>query len=203
MYFKRKVKKKNIGHVLLKHPCTEPSVCLSTLLSACLPACLFVSLHVCLPNCHLLWQRANTRNISLETIYSGQFMFINSVDNSKLLCLTVCLPACLPNCLLVCLSVLPTVQLSLGSGTLNFLSLNFCISPLLLFLEFIFKCNTTIPLCLSPKTLWRWGNHFTESALYCTTTSGIPSARKGTGTQIMAGKIQCDPNRSQQVWSSD
>lgn len=27
---KSEKKKKNIGHVLLKHPCTEPSVCLST-----------------------------------------------------------------------------------------------------------------------------------------------------------------------------
>ena len=48
-----------------------------------------------------------------------------------------------------------SVQLSLGSGTVNFLSLNFCISPLLLFLEFIFKCNTTIPLCLSLHFLQR------------------------------------------------
>lgn len=28
--FQKKIKKENIGHVLLKHPCTEPSVCLST-----------------------------------------------------------------------------------------------------------------------------------------------------------------------------
>ena len=28
--FQKKSEKKNIGHVLLKHPCTEPSVCLST-----------------------------------------------------------------------------------------------------------------------------------------------------------------------------
>ena len=48
-----------------------------------------------------------------------------------------------------------SVQLSLGSGTVNFLSLNFCIPPLLLFLEFIFKCNTTIPLCLSLHFLQR------------------------------------------------
>ena len=53
--FQNKSEKKiYMGHVLLKHPCTEPSVCLSTLLSACLPACLFVSLHICLPNRHLL-----------------------------------------------------------------------------------------------------------------------------------------------------
>ena len=28
--FQKKSEKKNIAHVLLKHPCTEPSVCLST-----------------------------------------------------------------------------------------------------------------------------------------------------------------------------
>lgn len=184
------------------HVLNHLSVCLPYCLPAYLPVCLSVYMSVCLTViCSDKGLTQETSALKLFTV--ANFMFINSVDNSKLLCLTVCLPACLPNCLLVCLSVLPTVQLSLGSGTLNFLSLNFCISPLLLFLEFIFKCNTTIPLCLSPKTLWRWGNHFTESALYCTTTSGIPSARKGTGTQIMAGKIQCDPNRSQQVWSSD
>ena len=30
VFQKKSEKKKNIGHVLLKHPCTEPSVCLST-----------------------------------------------------------------------------------------------------------------------------------------------------------------------------
>ena len=53
------------------------------------------------------------------------------------------------------LTFMLSVQLSLGSGTVNFLSLNFCIPPLLLFLEFIFKCNTTIPLCLSLHFLQR------------------------------------------------
>ena len=65
--------------------------------------------------------------------------------------LSVCLFICLTNWLTFMLFV----QLSLGSGTVNFLSLNFCISPLLLFLEFIFKCNTTIPLCLSLHFLQR------------------------------------------------
>ena len=76
-----------------------------------------------------------------------------------MLCLTVHLPNCLLVCRFICLTnwltVMLSVQLSLGSGTVNFLSLNFCISPLLLFLEFIFKCNTTIPLCLSLYFLQR------------------------------------------------
>ena len=136
------------------HVLNHLSVCLPYCLPAYLPVCLSVYMSVCLTViCSDKGLTQETSALKLFTV--ANFMFINSVDNSKLLCLTVCLPACLPNCLLVCLSVLPTVQLSLGSGTLNFLSLNFCISPLLLFLEFIFKCNTTIPLCLSPKTLWR------------------------------------------------